>query len=717
MFLSLSLSLSLFGLSSASATTLSVGPTQPYGTIQTALDAAVPGDVVEVDGGVYSGPITVTSGVSVIGMAGSAGTWIVSVTAEPAITLSGDATLSGFDVFGMLDVALDVQGGVVASVEDIRIAGMNVGEAAVRVGEAASLVLTHAQFDDNENAFGLGGHLYVDELATVDVHQGSFVSGLAARGGAIFAEPSAVVSVHDTLFESNSAVQGGHLAGVWGCFDSVFRDGISTNVGGAGQDSCLSAAHSVFESNVSGADGGALYFTGGRGIDIVEVAFVSNTAGGNGGAIRMGNDLNPNPSIQSSYFCENSASGLGGGVYSHFWSDVTGDLTLGTLTVANTIFAANAPSAITHSSQNHDGSSGAPVDATYNTFIDNPAGGLDQFLSELPVVVGNIFVGHGAAYTDASPYRFDNGMQHDNLWFANVNDAVSDYLPSATAVFEDPELNAWSDDGDCWNDDFQLLPGSPAVDAGGPGDIDPDGSPADIGAYGGPNAPTEAIGDRFDDLDPGPDPSIPDAGVPDPGDVGDDGVDPVDPVDDGGDDLEDGNGPGDAPGDEGDPAPDEGDPAPDEGDPAPDEGDPAPDEGDPAPDEGDPAPDEGDPAPDDDPDAPDLSDDDADDAGDGELEPDPGSDPSAPQLPSVAGQFERVDPCPGTGEIDSDGDGVFSCTDCDDNDPTVQECAGDGSVVSRHAALDGGGGCGCSSTPTPYAGWLLIPLLFLRRRA
>ncbi|HEX2658868.1 MAG TPA: hypothetical protein VHU40_11375, partial [Polyangia bacterium] len=34
--------------------------------------------------------------------------------------------------------------------------------------------------------------------------------------------------------------------------------------------------------------------------------------------------------------------------------------------------------------------------------------------------------------------------------------------------------------------DFHLLPGSPAVDAGDPAVLDPDGSRADLGVYGGP---------------------------------------------------------------------------------------------------------------------------------------------------------------------------------------------------------------------------------------
>ena len=49
----------------------------------------------------------------------------------------------------------------------------------------------------------------------------------------------------------------------------------------------------------------------------------------------------------------------------------------------------------------------------------------------------------------------------------------------------DPMLSDWSNDGDATNDNFVLKAGSPAVDAGKPGTLDVDGSPADLGPLGG----------------------------------------------------------------------------------------------------------------------------------------------------------------------------------------------------------------------------------------
>jgi hypothetical protein len=50
----------------------------------------------------------------------------------------------------------------------------------------------------------------------------------------------------------------------------------------------------------------------------------------------------------------------------------------------------------------------------------------------------------------------------------------------------DPKLETISDDADWTNEDWSLGVGSGAIDAADPSsDDDPDGSPGDIGAFGG----------------------------------------------------------------------------------------------------------------------------------------------------------------------------------------------------------------------------------------
>ena len=57
----------------------------------------------------------------------------------------------------------------------------------------------------------------------------------------------------------------------------------------------------------------------------------------------------------------------------------------------------------------------------------------------------------------------------------------------------DPLFNALSDDSDVSNDDWGLGTGSPCIDAGFPQSShnDADGTPNDMGAFGGPNSEWE----------------------------------------------------------------------------------------------------------------------------------------------------------------------------------------------------------------------------------
>ena len=91
-----------------------------------------------------------------------------------------------------------------------------------------------------------------------------------------------------------------------------------------------------------------------------------------------------------------------------------------------------------------------------------------------------------------------------NNFYANLSDDASGYLTTADLagftgnLFVDPDLYAYSADGDCDND--VLLPNgtSAMINAGDPTILDGDGSRSDIGAYGGPdNNIEDADGDGF----------------------------------------------------------------------------------------------------------------------------------------------------------------------------------------------------------------------------
>lgn len=87
-----------------------------------------------------------------------------------------------------------------------------------------------------------------------------------------------------------------------------------------------------------------------------------------------------------------------------------------------------------------------------------------------------------------SYYSYTDPTSMYNLFFENSGGNYLGYAePGDSEIEADPLFISFLDDSDWTNDDFHLATGSPCVNAGNPEIIynDPDGSPNDIGAYGG----------------------------------------------------------------------------------------------------------------------------------------------------------------------------------------------------------------------------------------
>ena len=99
-------------------------------------------------------------------------------------------------------------------------------------------------------------------------------------------------------------------------------------------------------------------------------------------------------------------------------------------------------------------------------------------------MTNNAAVQGGGIYDDGTPT-----ISYCNA-FANTPDDYADFTdPTGTNgnISVDPlHLDTTSSDPLEWN--LHLDPASPLVDAGDPSVLDPDGSPSDIGAFGGPGA-------------------------------------------------------------------------------------------------------------------------------------------------------------------------------------------------------------------------------------
>jgi parallel beta-helix repeat protein len=135
----------------------------------------------------------------------------------------------------------------------------------------------------------------------------------------------------------------------------------------------------------------------------------------------------------------------------------------------------------------------AEPDILHNVIAFNTAGGsgygdgLCVWGISAPKLSGNIVIGNGG--TGIYVHDADDSVAY-NLSWGHTEDwagALVDLDGLHGNLSEDPDFVDASDDGDGTNDDMRLDSGSPAIDAADPATSDPDGSTADMGAYGGPN--------------------------------------------------------------------------------------------------------------------------------------------------------------------------------------------------------------------------------------
>jgi hypothetical protein len=150
-----------------------------------------------------------------------------------------------------------------------------------------------------------------------------------------------------------------------------------------------------------------------------------------------------------------------------------GGLTVGPLTGGSTIIVGNV--------------------LLYN---DSPQGAGIHFeafsaVGSTPLVVNNIIAfnqGYGV-WSDLAVYP--TGFQYNDV-FGNTSGAygapIGPIVLPTNNIASDPTFVELTDDGDWTDDDLALDAGSPCIDTGDPRPAfdDPDGSPSDMGIYGGP---------------------------------------------------------------------------------------------------------------------------------------------------------------------------------------------------------------------------------------
>lgn len=448
----------LIGTAGVQAVTLRVP--QSYSTIQAGINAALPGDRVQVSSGTYREQLTLRSGVMVEG-AGTvdAPVLVVGTGKGTVVTFEGvfDAGLKGVTLTGsgaLSDDALIAISGASPSLENLVLQdGLALGiwvdgeSYPTGTGIVLSSVVEGIHLTGGAGAHLTGLDLLDIEGTALRIEEGSFpeLSDVRIeRAGLGMTSLAGSAPVLSEFWILDSKTTGILLDGA----SAFIHDGQIQGSGGMGLHTLSGAQPNIQRLRIDGNVEGVVVESGSPIIAFCQLALNSRAAI----VIRS----RAYPAILHNLLQDNGVgielTGSGGGDASpHIFN--------------NTIVA----------SQEYG------IHCVDNAFpaIDNNIvtyhkkfGILCEGTSR-PTLAYNLFYGNGGM-TDGS---FDYGGRCE---------------AAATDISKDPLFVAFSDDGDPYNDDLHLQSESPAVDAGNPQAAynDMDGTRNDMGAYGGPDFPS-----------------------------------------------------------------------------------------------------------------------------------------------------------------------------------------------------------------------------------
>ena len=270
-------------------------PTPCYGSVQAAVDAAVPGDEIRVAAGTYTGvsvragltqTVYISKNVSILG-----GYTIANWTSPDST-----ANVSALDAQGQGRV-LYITGSISPTIEGLHLIG---GDAAGLGGGMGN--------DDS------GGAVYLSQASAL-IRNCAIVSSTAYNGGGLYAESTAA-RLYGNTFAGNSALSYGGGFVLEYSSAKLTSNVIASNTAGSGGGALLywdasTLDSNTFSGNVSQGDGGALYLQGGRGVLMSNIITGNRSAYGGGGLILV----NTSSLIAANSIISNAAEAKGGGLY------------------------------------------------------------------------------------------------------------------------------------------------------------------------------------------------------------------------------------------------------------------------------------------------------------------------------------------------------------------------------------------------------------------
>ena len=547
------LALSLLGSSPAMAVDVLVGPTRLYTTIQDGIDAANDGDRVLVDAGTYTEDVYILNRyLTIESVSGSANTKIVN----PGMGAYGDYNV--IDIFGgggVSMVGFTIDGGFqrrgiyvawysIAVFDDlVVINGINSDGwpgGGLDVYGAAEVEMINCVFDGNtatDDSAGrnAGGNIAVEYGATLAIlGNTTLTNGVAGVGGGLWVEWSATADVMDTVFDKNTvlgsdAVQmGGGLfvdRGAYVTVDSSTFLGNSTGLNGEGGGvysmGDVVLTENTFDGNYAHKGGGVVQTDWGSLLDLggfyygndadlggaiaclgtpectLQGTWMESNTAEDGGALLLADTYTD---LEHAVFCFNDATAGG-------YGDGDGGAVLAErtqVTTGNSVFFENTASRDGGALRWYDGM----VYSANNHYIYNTTGQAGGAMS------ADSIEGLGTAVDSLNDLvAWNSGGSNGALDIPGLDGIVMRYgwlwsnLPDAGNISVDPSTLINSSDpllqgvvmGDCTLAAMHPQLGSPLVNTGDPLMNDPDGSIADIGAFGGPGADQDLFGDTDGD--------------------------------------------------------------------------------------------------------------------------------------------------------------------------------------------------------------------------
>ncbi|MGI9526141.1 MAG: hypothetical protein ACR2MS_03405, partial [Weeksellaceae bacterium] len=192
----------------------------------------------------------------------------------------------------------------------------------------SSTLIDGCSYFENNNANDLGGALWSDNETTINSAYFANNATADGSGGAIFFNSpqnhtiSSVTFLNNTsaddggaIFANNAAINSNGLLDI---SNSYFVNNKSENSGGAigVYYYSISTDNIIFDNNIAGDDGGALYVNtlAGHTFDLRNSKYDSNVAGNFGGAINFFTGTNTDANIINNIFLNNTATNRGGAI-------------------------------------------------------------------------------------------------------------------------------------------------------------------------------------------------------------------------------------------------------------------------------------------------------------------------------------------------------------------------------------------------------------------